>query len=162
MLSEQSELTLRLAAFEDLPSMRQLFRDTVLAISSNDYSITQLQAWASVWMNERRWAEKFSEQQFYLAELHDVLAGFSSITPGGYIDFLYIHKDHQRKGIASALLETMENYAGNNSLSLLSAEASITAYPFFIKHGFDPLKKQTVEVDKVSMVNYLVQKKLSS
>ena len=43
-----------------------------------------------------------------IAEIENELTGFSSIEKNGYLDYMYVHKDHQGKGIAKNLLEEIE------------------------------------------------------
>ena len=160
MAEEQNRLVIREGVEADLAKLRQLFRDTVLAINPKYYSGQQLQAWASAWMNEERWHQKFQLQHFFVAEKEDHPVGFCSISPNGYLDFLYVHRDYQRQGIASALLKTAETQASQNLIKLLTTESSKSAYDFFIRQGFTVLTKQTIKVNGVSMENFAMQKKL--
>lgn len=36
------------------------------------------------------------------------IAGFSSLRDGDYLDFMYVHKDCQRMGVAETLLKAIE------------------------------------------------------
>jgi putative acetyltransferase len=161
MINDHNQIFIRTAILSDLPFLRILFRDTVLSIDRNDYSYEQLQAWATAWKNEDQWMLRFSQQQFFIAEMDGDIVGFASLAPAGYLDFLYVQKDFQRRGIAGKLLDRIELQARQNCIILLSTDASITAYPFFKQHGFNEVKRQTVEVNGVSMDNYAMQKSLT-
>ena len=65
------------------------------------------------------------------------------------------HKDHQRRGAASALCRELENAA---SFVRITTHASITARPFFEKRGYRVLKEQQAERDGVLLTNYLMEK----
>jgi putative acetyltransferase len=160
MRDEHNRLFIRKAVESDITSLRELFRDTVLAIDQKYYSILQLQAWASVWENEVRWRQKFIRQHFLVAEEGDQIVGFCSFSDDGYLDLFYVHCDHQRRGIASALLGTAEAWAKQNLINLLNTESSKSAHAFFIRQGFTTVKSQTVEIDGIFMDNFIMQKKL--
>jgi putative acetyltransferase len=160
MREDHNRLLIRRAVESDIKSLRKLFRDTVLAIDLNFYSVSQLQAWASVWENEERWRQKFKQQHFFVAEEGDHKVGFCSFSDDGYLDLIYVHCDYQRRGIASALLENTEAWSKQNLINLLNTESSKSAYAFFVRHGFTMVKSQTVEIDGVFMDNFIMQKKL--
>lgn len=160
MAEEQNRLVIREGVEADLAQLRQLFRDTVLAIDQKYYSVPQLQAWASAWMNEERWRHKFRWQHLFVAEKENHPVGFCSLSHDGHLDLFYVHRDYQRQGIASALLKTAETRANQNLIKLLNTESSKSAYDFFIRHGFSVMTRQTVEINGISMENFTMQKKL--
>ncbi len=161
MDAKDNEIFIRHAVLSDLPFLRELFRDSVLSINPKDYSAERLQAWASVWENEDLWIRKFNDQLFFIAEIRFEMAGFVSLSNNNYIDFLYVHKDFKRRGVAGKLLETIERHAIQNLVTLLETDSSLTALHFFMKNGFVELQRKTVEVNGVSMDNYALQKKLT-
>jgi putative acetyltransferase len=82
------------------------------------------------------------------------------MTVEGHLDRLYVHKDYQSQGIASALLHKLEQKARELGLHEMDTEASITAKPFFERHGYQLMMKQSVERRGVLLVNYRMSKKL--
>ena len=50
-----------------------------------------------------------------------------------YIDFLYVHKDYQRHGIADRLYFEIEKEAIKRNATILSSDVSETAKRFFEK-----------------------------
>ena len=83
------------------------------------------------------------------------IIGFGDIDDDGYLDRLFVHKDHQRREAASALCRELENAA---SFVRIPTHASITARPFFEKRGYRVLKEQQAERDGVLLTNYLMEK----
>jgi putative acetyltransferase len=160
MTDDHNGLTIRTAVESDLTPLRELFRDTVLAIDLKYYSMSQLQAWASVWENEERWRQKFRLQHFFVAEEGSHIVGFCSFSDNGYLDLFYVHRNYQGQGIATLLLDTTEAWAKQNLINLLTTESSKSAYAFFIRHDFTMVNPQTVEVNGVFMDNFILQKKL--
>ena len=72
-------------------------------------------------------------------------------------DRLYVHKDHQRKGIAAALCDALEAAAKPGRIY---THASLTARPFFLARGYKELRRQTVERLGVKMDNFVMEKRL--
>ena len=44
------------------------------------------------------------------------------------------------------------------NISKLQTDASITAKPFFEKHGFKTVQQQTVKIKDVELINYKMEK----
>lgn len=61
-----------------------------------------------------------------LSEKNAVI-GYGDMTSNGYLDRLFVHKDWQRKDIATKLLDSLEN---SSNLTTFETYASITAKPF--------------------------------
>jgi putative acetyltransferase len=155
---KNDEMYIRPATQSDLSAIRLLFRDTILATNRKDYTENQLNAWASGWHNEDRWLEKFYSQQFFIVQQGNEILGFGSLENNGYLDYLYVHKDHQRKGIASLLYNAIEKRAALLGLSRITVNTSLTAKPFFAKWGFSEMAIQTVTVNGIDLVNISMEK----
>ena len=69
-----------------------------------------------------------------------MIVGFGDIDKTGYLDRLYVHADYQRRGIATAICDRLEEAIQKNIIT----HASITARPFE-KRGYKVIKKQNVE-----------------
>ena len=54
------------------------------------------------------------------------------------IDILFVHKDYQGKGIATAICDRLEKAVQNKVIT----NASITARAFFEKRGYKVIKEQ--------------------
>lgn len=76
----------------------------------------------------------------------------------GYLDRLYVHKDYQKKGIASALCDRLEEKC---AAAYFTTHASITARPFFEKRGYRVMKEQQVVRKGVKLTNYVMKKSLT-
>ena len=86
--------------------------------------------------------------------VHEVNAADYTNT-AGYLDRLYVHKDYQKKGIASALCDRLEE---NCAAAYFTTHASITARPFFEKRGYRVMKEQQVVRKGVKLTNYVMKK----
>lgn len=144
----------------DLPHINQLFTQTVHTINTKDYAKNQLDVWAPQDRPFEHWQHIFRDSIVYVAEMDGVIVGFADLRPDGYLDHLFTHKDFQGQGIASALLQKLEEEARDLRLKELRTESSITAKPFFEKKGFVVTRKQDKPFKDMIFVNYLMKKPL--
>lgn len=139
----------------DLEQIAKLFYDTVHAVNAKDYTQEQLNAWATGQLDLTAWNQSFLEHETYVAEESGLIAGFGDIDRTGYLDRLYVHKDFQNRGIATAICDALEQTVGGENLH---THASITAKPFFEKRGYRVIRAQRVERQGVFLTNYLMEK----
>jgi putative acetyltransferase len=78
-----------------------LFRETVRAINSQDYSEEQIKLWAPDTVDMNEWKESFVNNYSFVAVKSDnnQIIGFVDLTVDGWLNRSYVHKDFQRKGI---------------------------------------------------------------
>jgi putative acetyltransferase len=157
--SKPDPITIRPYAATDAAGLTSLFCASVRHIASRDYTASQIRAWAPD-TDERQFGKKCVSKSTWVAEMEGRLAGFSDLEPDGHIDMLYVHPDFQRRGVAHALLEHVENVARKAGLRRLYTEASITARPVFEVMGFRIVAPQIVTVRGESMMNYQMDKPL--
>lgn len=151
----------RKATAEELNAILTLFEQTINAVNAAHYSPEQLRAWTSSVSKKDRWQKKIDEKHFLLAFVGRELTGFSSLTVDGHLDFLFVSKHHQRQGIATLLYIALEQHARKHQVQMLTVDASITAKPFFEKHGFVLVQEQLVLIDGVALINFKMKKKLA-
>lgn len=144
----------------DLAGLIALFRDTVRRINGRDYSPQQVMAWAPDEIDARQWRHRFDNKVVWVADLDGAPVGFVDVARDGLIDMLYVHADHQGKGIASLLLRSVEAGARTRGLMRLFTEASITARPFFEHRGFRVIAPQRVMRWAQEFLNYRMDKAL--
>jgi putative acetyltransferase len=82
------------------------------------------------------------------------------MTDEGVIGFLYVHKDFQGRGIASALYKQAERLAKKKGLTRLVTDVSITARAFFEKNGFVVTVEQRKALRGREFLNFRMEKKL--
>lgn len=147
----------------DMKQIVSLFYETVHSVNKQDYSSDQLDAWApreEEALKLKNWKSSFLQNITYVAEINGVMVGFTDMTTEGHLDRLYVHKDCQRQGIASALLNQLESEARALGLREMYTEASITAKPFFERQGYQIIQEQVVERKGISLVNFRMSKRL--
>lgn len=134
--------------------MADLFYDTVHTVNAKDYTKKQLSVWATGSVDLQKWNRLLLEHYSLVAVEGSEIAGFGDIDQTGYLDRLYVHKDYQRKGIATAICDGLERTVQGK----ITTHASITARPFFEKRGYTVIKEQCVERQGITLVNFVMEK----
>ncbi len=155
-----SEITIRLAKISDLKEIQEMFVDTITTICKDDYSPEQIEVWTSSIENTQRWADKLTSQYFLVAELDNKIVGYASLENNDYFDFLYIHKDYQRQGIADRLYSEIEKEAIKRKATHLNSDVSETARRFFEKKGFKTITPHTNIIKDIAIINFKMTKTL--
>jgi len=148
--------------FIDCKEIIEFFYNTVHTINARDYSQAQLNVWATSSVDSVKWNQSLSDNFTVVAVETGVVVGFGDINNTGYIDRLFVHKDYQRMGIASAVLSALEKYAVENDIRLLSTHASITAKAFFAAKGYWVVREQQIEREDQVLTNFVMEKHLQS
>ena len=139
----------------DCAELARLFYDTVHTVNARDYTKEQLDAWAAGDVDLEKWNQSFLEHYSVVAIDGGAIIGFGDIDETGYLDRLYVHKDHQRQGVAVAICDKLEQFAPGAVVT----HASVTARPFFERRGYQVIKKQQVERHGIILENFVMEKK---
>ncbi|MEO8270478.1 MAG: GNAT family N-acetyltransferase [Aureliella sp.] len=137
-----------------------LFHDTVRRVNCRDYTPEQVNAWAHAGIDPAPWLRRFEGHFAYVAEHAEAIVGFADLTIEGYLDRLFVSADHQRRGIASILLDAIELAAMEHNVRRIHTQSSITAKPFFISRGYVVLKEQIVDCRGVGLTNFVMERKI--
>jgi len=138
----------------DCEVLAELFYNTVHTVNIKDYTKEQLDVWATGIVDLEKWNQSFEEHYSLVATDDKVIIGFGDINKAGYLDRLYVHSDYQRKGIATAICNQLEQAVQGNIVT----HASITARPFFEKRGYRVIKEQQVERQGIFLINFVMEK----
>ena len=147
-------MTLREYRPADCKEITELFYHTVHTVNAKDYTREQLHVWATGQVDLDKWNQSFQDHYTIVAVENDVLVGFGDIDSTGYLDRLFVHADHQRKGIAAAICDRLEQAVPGT----ITTHASITAKPFFEKRGYKVVKEQQVERQGIALTNFVMEK----
>lgn len=139
----------------DCKDLAELFYNTVHSINAKDYTEEQLNVWATGSVDLEKWNQSLLAHFSVVAVEDEIIVGFGDIDMTGYLDRLYVHKDYQNQGIATAICDKLEYIF---DVGKVTTHASITAKPFFEKRGYKVTKKQNVERDGVLLQNYVMEK----
>ena len=141
---------------EDCPALARLFYDTVHTVNARDYTPEQLDAWADGNVDLAAWDTSFLAHHSLVAEENGEILGFADMDTTGYLDRLYVHKDYQGQGVATALCDALE---ASCHAEHFTTHASLTARPFFEGRGYRVLRRQTVVRRGILLDNYVMEKR---
>ena len=139
----------------DGDAMAALFYDTVHSVNAGDYTKEQLDAWAPGRMDREAGNVSFLAHYTLVAEADEKIIGFGDIDSDGYLDRLFVHKDYQKRGVATALCNVLERVVRERNIT---AHVSITARPFYEHRGYRVIKAQQVSRQGIFLTNYVMEK----
>lgn len=149
-------MKLRKYKSEDCKYIVELFYQTVHTVNAKDYTEEQLNVWATGKVDLDAWNRSFLEHDTVVVVENDIIVGFGDMDRTGYLDRLYVHKDYQGQGIATAICDVLENAA---DAVVITTHASITAKPFFLGRGYHEMKEQQVIRGGIKLTNYVMEKR---
>lgn len=185
----------------DCAALAALFYETIHTVNARDYPQEQLDAWADGHVDLDAWNESFLAHNTYVAvqecvgaddidsrasdstdtapgktggsPANSLIIGFGDMDDTGYLDRLYVHKDYQGRGVATAICDRLEEdfclsrgrLLQNSAVQkrkndTFTTHASITARPFFEKRGYTVVKAQQVVRKGISIRNYIMRKRI--
>lgn len=145
----------------DEETLRTLFYYTVRKICINDYTDAQVSAWAPNIYVAEDWNKKIALLNPFIVLLDGQVVGYADLQPDGYVDHFFCHWQHQGKGVGTALMQQLIAEGARNFNHRLYANVSLTAKPFFERHGFTVAKQQSVDIRGQTLTNFLMEKELN-
>jgi putative acetyltransferase len=161
MAMAHPKLALRPMLAADVPHLREIFRDSIEALTDDDYTEAQQEAWASVADDEAAFGEKLAGQLTLVATLEGSPVGFASLAGGDTIDMLYVHPAVAAQGVGAMLADALEKLACSRGAAKLSVDVSDSARGFFEKRGYVAHQRNTVSVGDEWLANTTLQKQLA-
>jgi putative acetyltransferase len=138
----------------DHRAIAEIFPLAIHEIASEVYSAEQCDAWSEKNPNPQHWEERCEKKQPFVYVENEEVAGFIELDPDGHIDCMYVHPNHKRKGIASALIDQAVQIAFTSGVRRVFVEASICAKPVFENKGFRVIEEKEVTIRGVNLTNY--------
>ena len=109
------ECKFRTATMKDIQELKKLFCNTVMTVNRRDYTAEEVADWASCCESDGRWEQLLSTLYFIVAtDAEGQMLGFTAFRGDGYLHSMFVHKDYQRQGIATALLQKIEAHPINS------------------------------------------------
>lgn len=145
---------------DDLNGVVDLFGRSVRSIARRDYDEAQIGAWAPEQPDRDAWTRSLGSGTVLVAEVAGRLAGFAKLDESGSVDLLFVDPEYERQGVASSLMSALLAKACALGAVRLSAEASVTARPFFESQGFRVVRDQSVNRRGVEIRNHYMERAL--
>lgn len=138
-----------------------VFLSAITETAAIDYAPEQIEAWSRPQERDiHQWNSARLSLNTFVAVSGGEVAGFSDVSESGYIDMMFVAPRFGRQGVASALLSHLQERAMADGVSELWTQASITARPFFERHGYGVTAERHPITNGVRMVNYRMTRQL--
>lgn len=146
----------------DAGALAMVFERAVRVIGTRDYSPDQIAAWIgreprtgffrSLMADGRRcWVALDTEAR---------VTAFVDLEADGHIDYLFADPDVAGRGVASDLLDVLEQTARHDGMIRLYVEASESARRFLLKRGYVVERRRDFELRGVAIHNYAMEFRL--
>lgn len=130
-------------------------------VNLKDYTKTQVDVWASGNVDIEAWDKSFKNHYTVISEDKGIITGFGDMSNDGYLDRLYVHKEHQGEGIGSLIVTELERKIKTRyGVHVFTVFSSITAKPFFEKRGYVSLRRNIVSRGGIELINFYMEKKV--
>lgn len=143
----------------DEPSLRRVFESAIHGVASRDYSPEQIQAWAPADHDPVQWAVRMQTLRPFVAVMDGEIVAYADVQPSGYIDHFFVSGDRPRQGIGTRLMDRLHREAMALGIAELTSDVSLTAEPFFLRHGFEVVERRFPVRGGVTLQNALMRKR---
>ena len=123
------------------------------------YRHQDLHFWAPLEPDRNTWS-KLDQQWCTIVEQGKQIVGFSAVSAAGTLDFLYVHRDFQHRGIATALIKQTERIAKKHHIETIYTESPLSACGFFEKRGFVRLEESRKIFGEGMLLLYPLERKI--
>ena len=147
---------------DDAPVLADIFRASIEGLAADDYSETQVDAWAGAADDEQAFAARLDASLALVATMEGSPIGFASLDAPGHIDFLYVHPAVAGKGVGTMLIDALEKLAAARGTKKLTVEASDNALDFFRLRGFKAMQRNSVPLGGEWFANTTMEKPLAA
>src|ERR1700742_827976 len=145
----------------DAPLLAAIFVASIEALTSDDYSEAQQQAWMAAADDEAAFGKRLASELTLVATLDGSPVGVASLKGKDRIDLLYVHPSAVGQGVAAALCDALEKLATARGAKMLTVDASDNAAEFFAKRGYEAKQRNTVSLNGEWLANTTMQKPLA-
>lgn len=130
-----------------------MMKDTIRSTDTNHYTQVQLNAWAEAIITQPSVKKRLCDAYTLIFCVHDRINGVGSLMDGHHVDFLFVANGRKREGIATLVMDHLEDESCRQGAAVLTTEASLIAVPFFKARGYEQLNEQEKKICGISMKN---------
>ncbi|MBS0533395.1 MAG: GNAT family N-acetyltransferase [Proteobacteria bacterium] len=162
MATATPKLALRPFLPEDTPLLAEIFRESILELTGEDYSEAQQEAWIERADDLGDLSHRLGNQLTLIATFDGSPVAFASLAGNTKIDMLYVHPAAAGQGAAALLIDALEKLAGARGAEKLTVDASDTARGFFEKRGYTAQQRNSVSVGDEWLANTTLSRTLAA
>jgi N-acetylglutamate synthase-like GNAT family acetyltransferase len=130
---QRQEIVIRRATADDSEAVHEIVLRALRESNSRDYPASVIDRLVLTLPNKV--ASNLETWHAFVAITNGKVVGTGGLS-GQIVQAVYVHPDHQRGGVATRLMDAVENAAIAQSVRTLSVQSSITAQPFYANRGF--------------------------
>ena len=160
MANAHPKLALRPFLPADTPLLADIFRESVMELTAEDYSEAQQEAWTAAAEDLEAFAKRLGGQLSLIGTLQGSPVGFASLVGNNKIDLLYVHPVAAGQGVGNMLIDALEKLAGARGAEKLTVDASDSARGFFEKRGYVAQQRNSISVGDEWLANTTMSKPL--
>jgi putative acetyltransferase len=134
-------------------ALRQVFHSSVHQRACRNYTAEQLEAWAPLEYDRAAWEKRIRGNRPFVLEEQGRILGYADLQDSGYIDQFFVAGGYTGRGGGSALMRHLLESAAKRGIASLFSDVSLTAEPFFARHGFEVETRRQVMVRGVTLTN---------
>ncbi len=132
----QHGLVVRRYEAQDAAATHEVFHAAVRRTAVSRYTPAQVQVWAPQEVDLEDWARRRGAAWTVVAVDGGRIVGFADLTDAGEMDMLFVHPDHARRGIATALVAEVVREAAERGVHRVDVHASRVLQPLLERLGF--------------------------
>jgi ribosomal protein S18 acetylase RimI-like enzyme len=148
---------IRIFQHGDHLAIAEIFPRAVHEIASEVYSQEQCLAWSDKEPNYEHWKRRCELKRPFVFVVDGKIGGFLELDPDGHIDCAYIHPEHKRRGIMTALVRHTMDTCFAFRLKRVYVEASICAKLMFEKCGFRVITENWVNIKGTELLSFKME-----
>lgn len=145
----------------DVAALREVFAQSIEALTADDYNEEQRLAWAGRAEDKATFAQRLAGATTLVVMVNGQHAGFGSLRDNNVLDMLYVHPHFAGQGVGTALADALERLALGRGATEITTEASDTAEPFFAQRGYVATQRNLNPVDGQWLSNTTMKKTLA-
>lgn len=150
---------IRPVELQDLPHLKAVFQRAIEALTAQDYSDDQRQAWQAD-AQEDSFADALQQGVTIVADNDGTPVAFAQLHPQNHVRMLYVDPEWSGLGIPMLLYQYLEDEARILGSKTLSTHASLTALKFFKSMGFNDDGEEQVERRGTTLPRHAMSKML--
>ncbi len=154
--------TLRPFLPADAQRCAAIFRDSIEALTQDDYDDDQRRVWAAIADDAADFGARLAKSLTLVAMLSGEAVGFGALKGVDVIDMLYVDPEFARQGVGAALIEAMTRLASARGAKQLTSEVSDTARGLFERQGFVAQRRNLIQLDGEWLGNTTMAKPLEA
>ena len=138
-----AQINVRFAKSADARGILEAHYSAVHQTAANDYPREILRKWSTPVTTERidqYLRNALPNETTVVAETDGRIAGFGVIVESNNeLRAVYVAAEYGNQGVGSALLRELERLAKDRGCPALQMDSSLTAAPFYLRHGYENL-----------------------